>query len=76
MRELQAGLTLTPAGTGGGVPEADPAVPEELRFFEQMRVWMQAFPPAPRDAEYQQRFAPLGLWAAESPYTNPDPELA
>jgi hypothetical protein len=29
--------------------------PRELRFFEQMRVWMQGFPPAERDRRYQQR---------------------
>ena len=27
-------------------PQPDPGVAEELAFFEQLRVWMQAFPPA------------------------------
>ena len=37
---------------------------------------MAAFPPAARDAPLQQRFAPLGLLEPESPYVDPDPELA
>ena len=46
VRELQAGLSLEAAGQpGAGLPGPDPAVAEELRFFEQLRVWMQAFPP-------------------------------
>jgi hypothetical protein len=51
-------------------------VPEEISFFEQMRVWMQAFPPARRDLDYQSRFEPLGLFQKESPYADPDPALA
>ena len=50
-------------------------MPEDLRFFEQLRVWMQAFPPAERDRTYQQKFAPLGLFAADSPYGEGDSEL-
>lgn len=78
VRELQSRLTLTPTdgATGAGLPQPDPAVAEDLRFFEQLRVWMQAFPPAERDREYQQRFAPLGLFDADSPYATPDEDLA
>ena len=77
VRTLQAGLTLRPTGTGDGleIPGADVA-DDDLRFFEQLRVWMAAFPPAQRDLDYQQRFEPLGLLAAESPYADPDPALA
>jgi Protein of unknown function (DUF1254) len=64
VRELQSGLTLSPAQPGAGVAQADTAVPEELRFFEQLRAWMRAFPPAQRDRAYQRRFARLGLLAA------------
>ena len=60
VRALQAALRLTPSGAGRGLP-VPPDVPEDLRFFEQLRVWMQAFPPAERDRAYQARFAPLGL---------------
>ena len=76
VRELQRELTLTPSGIGAGLPLPDPAAQEELRFFEQMRVWMQAFPPAARDRDYQQRFEALGLLSADSPYVDPDPALA
>jgi hypothetical protein len=76
VRELQSALTLTPTSEGRGLPEPDPAVAEDLLFFEQMRVWMQAFPPAQRDRDYQQRFESLGLLAADSPFTGGDSELA
>jgi hypothetical protein len=76
VRELQSRLTLTATGPGAGVPEPDPAVGEDLRFFEQLRAWMRAFPPAARDRDHQQRFEPLGLLAAESPYRDPDAGLA
>ena len=52
------------------MPDGDPAVPEDLRFFEQLRVWMAAFPPSARDRAYQRRFGPLGLLEAHSPYTD------
>jgi hypothetical protein len=50
-------------------------VPEDIAFFEQMRVWMQAFPSAHRDRDYQARFEPLGLFRQDSPYAHPDPAL-
>ena len=74
--ELQQRLRLMPASPGDGVPDGDPSVPEELRFFEQLRVWMAAFPPSERDRAYQERFEPLGLLAAESPYSDGHDELA
>ena len=76
VRGLQAGVRLTATKAGIGLPDPDPSVSEELRFFEQMRVWMQAFPPAERDRRYQQRFSTIGLLAAESPFGDPDPELS
>jgi hypothetical protein len=51
-------------------------VREELRFIEQLRALMRAFPPAERDRAYQQRFEPLGLLAPGSPYRDPDAGLA
>ncbi|MER8185638.1 DUF1254 domain-containing protein [Kitasatospora sp. NPDC094015] len=76
--ELQRALTLTPLEPGGvyaGLPQPDPGVPEELRFFEQLRRWAAAFPPAGPDAEYQRRFAPLGLLdEGRSPYLDGAPE--
>ncbi len=49
-------------------------MPEELRFLEQLRVWMAAFPPSAADLAYQRRFAPLGLLEPASPYTDVDPQ--
>ena len=76
---LQQDLTLRPLTPGSappGVPVPDTGVPAALAFWEQLRVWMQAFPPAPPDQDYQQRFAPLGLLDAASPYVDPAPERA
>jgi hypothetical protein len=78
-RALQSAMSLTPpvnATAMVGLPEPEPGVTEEIVFFEQLRTWMRAFPPAPRDVAYQQRFAPLGLLDETSPYVDPDPELA
>ena len=75
---LQSKLTLGPYGTavpGGGIP-APAAVPDDLAFYEQLRTWMQAFPPSAEDRGYQQRFAPLGLLNPASPYRDCPPELA
>ncbi|UYM07703.1 DUF1254 domain-containing protein [Solicola gregarius] len=77
VQALQAELTLTPLGDGPtrGLPEPAASVPDDLAFFERLRVRMQAFPPAERDIKYHQRFEPLGLLAPESPYVDPDPTL-
>ena len=76
VRVLQDRLRLTPTRPGRGLPEPNPAVPEDLRFFERLRVYMEAFPPAQRDLAYQERFEPLGLFASESPFVDADSELA
>jgi hypothetical protein len=75
---LQSALALEPYGAcappaGIASPAATPA---ELAFFEQMRTWMQAFPPSEADQAYQQRFAPLGLLDAATPYADCPPALA
>jgi hypothetical protein len=78
VRALQDGLDLEPAGRRappGGLP-APAAVQPELAFFEQLRTWMRAFPPAELDQAYQQRFAPLGLLDSAPPYADPPAELA
>ncbi|MFJ9946804.1 DUF1254 domain-containing protein [Kitasatospora sp. NPDC091207] len=78
VRALQEGLTLEPLEPGGlaaGLPAPDPGVPERLAFFERLRIWMTAFPPAGPDIEYQQRFAPLGLLdTGPSPYRAAAPD--
>jgi hypothetical protein len=76
VRALQQQLKLTPSRRGAGLPAPNPGVPEDLQHFERMRVWMRTFPPAARDRDYQQRFAPLGLFATQSLYAQPDSELA
>ena len=77
---LQAAMTLSPAGAApgavAGLPQPATGVADDLLFFERLRVWTQAYPPAPRDLEYQARFEPLGLLAEESPFVDPDPALA
>jgi hypothetical protein len=76
VRKLQEQLTLTPlTGQSRGLPVPDNRVGPDLVFWEKLRVLMQAFPPAPADVEYQQRFAPLGLLEVESPYVEPAAEL-
>ncbi|WP_285114010.1 DUF1254 domain-containing protein [Leifsonia sp. fls2-241-R2A-40a] len=70
VHELQDALTLTPVNETFAPPEGVPAVSagqdEALDFFEKLRVWSQAFPPAERDREALESYAPLGL---VSPYT-------
>jgi hypothetical protein len=78
---LQQQLSLTAYDRRGaaaaGVPAPDAAVGDELAFYEQLRVWMQAFPPAAPERTYQQRFAPLGLLEPNrSPYGLPAADLA
>jgi hypothetical protein len=77
VRELQAQLTLSATGgEGAGLPLPEAAVDQALLAFERIRLWMQTFPPAQRDRDYQQRFAPLGLLDPGSPYAEPSPQLA
>ncbi|WP_308409598.1 DUF1254 domain-containing protein [Streptomyces sp. A3M-1-3] len=80
---LQRALTIAspqPRGPASavrsGLPQPDPAVPEPLRFFELLRIWMADFPPAAPDLAYQDRFQPLGLLEeGPSPYVGADPVL-
>jgi hypothetical protein len=82
---LQDQFTLTPlsAGTGGaapeqvaGVPEPDARVPEDLRWWEQFRVALAAFPPPAGDASFVALAERFGVTAAQSPYVDPDPGFA
>ncbi len=77
VQRLQDALRLTPLHDEEplrGLPQPDPAVGDDLRFLEQLRVYAQAFPPAAPEREYAQRFAPLGVFDAASPYAAPDPD--
>lgn len=82
---LQDQFTVTPLSVyhGGaapapaaGVPEPDPRVSDDLQWWENFRVALAAFPPPAADAPYLKVCEQLGLTAPESPYVNPDPELA
>ncbi|MFF5722428.1 DUF1254 domain-containing protein [[Kitasatospora] papulosa] len=79
VRALQQELTLTHLGDRAhrtGLPATEPGVPAELRFFEELRVWMADFPPASADRAYQDRFQPLGLLEEGiSPYVSAGPGL-
>lgn len=79
VRALQQELTLTHLGDRAhrtGLPATEPGVPGELRFFEELRVWMGDFPPAAADRAYQDRFQPLGLLEeGVSPYVSAAPGL-
>jgi hypothetical protein len=77
---LQDATTLEPddpALVAVGVPDPDPAVSSELAFWEKLRLWSQAFPPAPRDRPLQQSLAAIGIaHSGSSPYVSPDAVLA
>jgi hypothetical protein len=82
---LQDQFTLTPLGVfeGGaapgavpGVPHADPRVGKDLKWWEEFRVALAAFPPPAADAPFLAICEKFGLTAGESPYVNPDPQLA
>ena len=77
---LQDQFTLTPlsadAGAPTGVPGPDPRVGEDLRWWETFRLQLAAFPPPEADGPMLAIAEKLGLTAAESPYVDPDPELA
>ncbi|WP_327171187.1 DUF1254 domain-containing protein [Streptomyces sp. NBC_01336] len=76
---LQQQFTLThlePGEHPTGLPAPDAGVPAELRFFEQLRVWMADFPPSAGDRAYQDRFQPLGLLEeGPSPFAAAGPDL-
>ncbi|WP_027500306.1 DUF1254 domain-containing protein [Rhodococcus sp. UNC363MFTsu5.1] len=79
VRALQQQLTLTPVGEQEpppGLPSTDPNVPEPLAFWEELRVFLQAYPPAAQDLPLQASFDPLGLLAwGPSPFAETDPDL-
>jgi hypothetical protein len=58
------------------VPQADGRVGDDLRWWEEFRVALAAFPPPAADASFLAICEQLGVTAAESPYIDPDPALA
>lgn len=79
VRALQQQLRLAAVGEQArplGLPTPDPNVPEALVFWEKLRAYLLAYPPAARDLPLQQAFAPLGLLeSGGSPYPAADPDL-
>jgi hypothetical protein len=62
VRRLQDQLRLQPldgTAVGAGIPQIDDSIAQDLRFFEQLRVWGKAFPPAPAEREHAKRFEAL-----------------
>ncbi len=59
-----------------GLPPADARVGDDLKFWEEFRVALAAFPPPAADAPFLEICGALGLLDAESPYVSPDPILA
>jgi hypothetical protein len=82
VQALQDQFTLTPLAGGAspgqvaGAPKLDPRVPDDLRWWEQFRIALAAFPPPLGDAPFLALAERFGATAAESPYVDPDPELA
>ena len=66
----------TEAAPAAGVPQADPRVGPNLRWWEEFRVALAAFPPPAADAPFLAICQDLGLTAAQSPYAALDPALA
>ncbi|GAA3168734.1 hypothetical protein GCM10020255_055860 [Rhodococcus baikonurensis] len=71
---LQDATTLTvvdSAGAPAGLPVPDAEVSQDLLFLEKLRIWSQAFAPAPRDRELQNSFSAIGIdERGPSPYTS------
>lgn len=69
---LQDTTTLTQldvSATPKGIAVPDASAPEDVAFFEKLRLWSQQFAPAARDLELQASFAPLGIGVVgESPF--------
>ncbi|QYZ78154.1 DUF1254 domain-containing protein [Methanofollis formosanus] len=90
VRALQQQYTLAPLRAWPGpardagerrpgdwpLPAPRPGVRADLLVWEEMRVWMQAYPPPAGEREFLDRFAPLGLTDPKSPYLDPEPEIA
>ena len=61
--------TLDQSAVATGLARPDGSVPDELEFFEKLRVWSQQFPPAARDRPLQESLEPLGVTVSgASPY--------
>jgi hypothetical protein len=77
---LQDGFALAPldpaADAPPGPPTPDPRVGDDLRWWEELRIALAAFPPPAADAPFLQVAEPFALAASESPYVAPDASFA
>ncbi|WP_313954630.1 DUF1214 domain-containing protein [Frankia sp. EI5c] len=80
VRALQDQLSLNPLDLDARRPEGPPdrskRVCDDLRFWEELRIWLRAFPPPQVELDYARRFEALGVFTDPSPYIDPDPALA
>lgn len=71
VRALQPQFTLAPLEGNTaprGIPHPHADIPEHLRFWELLRIWSQAYPPARPDVDYLHRYADYGLTDRRNPY--------
>lgn len=74
---LQDRFTIAETGTGhDGIPDPADDVADDLLWWERLRVAMAAFPPPDGDAPFVRSLEPLGLLQGDTPYADPDPDLA
>lgn len=76
--ELQEHFTLTVAERKtplSGIPRGNPDLPKPLQFWDQLRLWSQAFPPTGDDRDYLASLGALRLLDHGDPYATVDPEL-
>ena len=75
---LQQGFILTPLEGNGvprGIPHPSPDVPDALKFWEMLRLWSLAFPPAAEDQAVLASLSDYGLTDLGEPYLNVSREL-
>jgi hypothetical protein len=77
---LQDQFTIAPldpnAPAPKGIPEPDAGVADDLAWWERFRVALAAFPPPADDAPFTAICERLSLTNTDSPFADPDPELA
>jgi hypothetical protein len=73
---LQDQFTLTPlesgAATPAGIPQAPSSIPDDLRWWEEFRLRLAAFPAPESEHDLVASLAPLGVTSPDSPYASLD----
>ncbi|KQO97493.1 DUF1254 domain-containing protein [Leifsonia sp. Leaf264] len=76
--KLQQQFTLTPTDGSTplvGIPSGNLELPKSLQFWDQLRLWSQAFPPGGDDLEFLAGLGRLGLLDHGDPYMSAASEL-